>query len=66
MPQGENLTPASVRTGFYPSFLAPRLGDLGKSLTVSEPFLGARKGRKGRADFPALLGRNVRQQAGLA
>lgn len=39
-PKAENLTPASVRTGFYPSSVAPRLGDLSKLLTLSEPFPG--------------------------
>lgn len=39
-PKAENLTPALVRTGFYPSSVAPRLGDLSKLLTFSEPFPG--------------------------
>ena len=50
-PKAENLTPASVRTGFYPSSVAPRLGDLSISW--------ARKGREDSADLPALLGRTV-------
>ena len=39
-PKAENLTPALVRTGFYPSSVAPRLGDLSKLLTLFEPFPG--------------------------